>query len=130
MLVVDAGVVLSACQGPGGFALFGGEPLLGPPILWSECRSVLHETLWRAEISREQAEQTLQQLETAPIVPRSPPQLGRRAWALADAFGWAKTCDAEYVALADLSGCRLVTLDGRLRRATDRLGFVIMPDEL
>lgn len=40
------------------------------------------------------------------------------------------TYDAEYVALADLSGCRLVTLDGRLRRAADSLGFVIGPDEL
>jgi predicted nucleic acid-binding protein len=45
-------------------------------------------------------------------------------------LGWAKTYDAEYVALARLLGCRLVTLDARLRRGADRLGFVISPDEL
>jgi predicted nucleic acid-binding protein len=35
-----------------------------------------------------------------------------------------------YVALARILGCRLVTLDARLRRGTTRLGFVIGPTEL
>lgn len=34
------------------------------------------------------------------------------------------------VALAQLLRCRLVTLDRRLRRAADRLGLVVGPDEL
>jgi hypothetical protein len=29
-----------------------------------------------------------------------------------------------------LLGCRLVTLDLRLRRSTERLGFVVVPHEL
>jgi predicted nucleic acid-binding protein len=45
-------------------------------------------------------------------------------------MGWAKTYDANYVALARVSKCRLVTLDARMRRATARLGFVIGPAEL
>jgi hypothetical protein len=32
--------------------------------------------------------------------------------------------------VASLLGCRLVALAARLRRATDRLGFVIAPHEL
>lgn len=52
------------------------------------------------------------------------------AWRIADDFGWAKTYDAEYVALAKLSECLLVTLDARLRRGADRLGFVKTPEEL
>ena len=56
--------------------------------------------------------------------------MGVHAWKIADRLGWAKTYDAEYVALADLLSCRLVTLDARLRRGAQRLGFVVGPDEL
>jgi hypothetical protein len=38
--------------------------------------------------------------------------------------------DAEYLALAHLLDCRLVTLDARLRRGAARLGFVVTPLEL
>lgn len=41
-----------------------------------------------------------------------------------------RTYDAEYLALASLLKCRLVTLNGRLRRGADSLGFVIGPEEL
>jgi predicted nucleic acid-binding protein len=44
--------------------------------------------------------------------------------------GWVKTYDAEYVALAKAEGCRLATLDSRLRQGADRLGIVITPAEL
>jgi predicted nucleic acid-binding protein len=57
-------------------------------------------------------------------------RLGATAWRIADDLGWARTSDAEYVALAQLLGCRLVTLDLRLRRGADRLGFVVTPAEL
>ena len=50
--------------------------------------------------------------------------------ARADEMGWARTYDAEYVALARLLDCRLVTLDSRLRRGADRLGLVVSPTEL
>jgi predicted nucleic acid-binding protein len=57
-------------------------------------------------------------------------QLGAEAWRIADELGWAKTYDAEYLALALLLGCRVVTVDGRLRRGADRLGIVISMEEL
>jgi predicted nucleic acid-binding protein len=56
--------------------------------------------------------------------------LGDEAWRIADELGWAKTYDAEYVALAGLLGCRVVTLDGRLRRRAEQLGFVVTPADL
>jgi predicted nucleic acid-binding protein len=130
MLVIDASVALAASGAPNGFALFGSEELIAPPLLWSESRSALHEAMWRREISREQAVRTLEALERAPIRARAPRRLGARAWNLATEFGWAKTYDAEYVGLAQLLGCRLVTLDGRLRRATERLGLVVGPGEV
>ena len=69
-------------------------------------------------------------LEQAPVDRRSDPQLGAEAWRIATELGFAKTYDAEYIALAQLLGCRLVTLDVRLRRAADRLGCVVAPSEL
>lgn len=45
-------------------------------------------------------------------------------------MGWAKTYDAEYLALAELLKCRFVTLDARLRRGADRLGYVVSPGEI
>lgn len=130
MLVIDASVAVPACSSPDGFDVFGGEELTAPSLLWSESRSALHEAMWRREISRAQAERSFDALEVAPIRPRSPRGLGVTAWRLADELGWAKTYDAEYLALARLLGCRLVTLDGRLHRGAERLGFVIHPNEI
>ena len=49
---------------------------------------------------------------------------------LAERFGWGRTYDAEYVALAQILSCRLVTLDARLRRGAAQLGIVIGVHEL
>lgn len=51
MLVVDASVVLRACGIARGFEEFRGEELVGPPLMWSEARSVLHELRWRREVA-------------------------------------------------------------------------------
>lgn len=130
MLVVDASVAVPACTTFDGFGRFGTEELVAPPLLWSEVRSALHEAQWRREIDQQEARDSLAVLESGHVRVRTHPLLGETAWQIADSFGWAKTYDAEYVALAQLLNCRLVTLDGRLRRGADRLGFVIGPLEL
>ncbi len=130
MLVVDASVAVPACQFPDGFARLGEEELAAPPLMWSEARSTIHEARWRGELTPEEARSAMLRLETAPVSASRPSELGEEAWRVADAFGWAKTYDAEYVALAQLLRCRLVTADARLRRATDRLGFVVGLGEL
>lgn len=130
MLVLDASVGLAASADEYGFELFGTEQLVAPPHMWSEARSSLHEARWRGDITRRVALGTFERLEAAPIRPRNHRDLGITAWRLADDFGWAKTYDAEYVALAMLLNCRLVTLDARMRRRTEELGFVIGPAEL
>jgi predicted nucleic acid-binding protein len=130
VLVVDASVAVSACLAPPGFAVLGDEDLVAPPILWSETLSALHELVRRGHADPADGEQGRAILARSPIERREHERLADEAWRIADGFGWAKTYDAEYLALAGLLGCRLVTLDGRLVRATRRLGFVVSPAEL
>jgi len=130
MLVIDASVVVRALDSPGGFGELPDDELVAPPLLWSEARSVLHEGKWRRALPPPRADDLLRRLERAPVERRQPAALGSEAWSVADELGWAKTYDAEYVALARLLGCRLVTLDARMRRGTERLGFVVTPQEL
>lgn len=130
MLVVDATVTLRACGVADGFEEFGGEQLVAPPLMWSEARSVLHELAWRGEVMAEDADVTRARLEGCPVKRREHRRLGEEAWRIADVLGWAKTYDAEYVGLALLLRCRLVTLDARLRRGAERFGCVVGPHEL
>lgn len=130
MLVLDASVALAAVLVDDGLGRFGRHELVAPPLLWSECRSVLHEKAWRGEIPAALAITMMRRVDAGRIHRREHEQLSARAWAIADEFGWAKTYDAEYVALAMLLECRLVTADSRLRRSADRLGIVVGPTEL
>ena len=98
--------------------------------MWSEARSALHEHAWRRNIDAETAARAHSRLEQVAVKRRTHRRLPAETWRIADELGWAKTYDAEYVALASLLGCRLVTVDARLRRGADRLGFVVGPTEL
>lgn len=129
-LVLDVNVVVGACYRRGGFERFGTEALAAPPLMWSETRSTLHLGMWQGQITEEDATVALARLEDAPVERTDHAQLGHEAWRVADELGWARTYDAEYVALARLLNCRLVTIDRRLLRGTERLGFVIGPDQI
>lgn len=129
MLVIDANVAVAACAKPSSFDELP-DDLVGPPLLWSEARSTLHLQATKGEIAVERAEHLHERLNAAPIQRLDPPNLGPETWRIADELGWGRTYDAEYVALAKLLDCRLVTLDNRLRRGAGRLGFVVTPAEL
>ena len=130
MLVVDSSVAIRACLQPDGFDYLGAEDIVAPPLLWSEFRSGVHAALWRGEIRPYEAQRLRERFRRSAVKERRHPRLDEETWLVAEELGWAKTYDAEYVALAQLLACRMVTADGRLRRGADRLGFVVLPAEL
>ena len=130
MVVVDAAVVVTACLAESGFEPLAKEQLVAPHLMWSEVSSVLHELKWRKEISSSLAAIAMKRLAAADVSARHPKGLTAEAWRLADRFGWAKTYDAEYLALARLLRCRLLTTDAKLKRAAANLLNVIGPTDL
>ena len=128
MLVIDASIVVAACLAADGWDLFQGEELVAPPLAVSEACSALHEARWRRELAPEAAAAALDRLAAMPVRLQALPGPAK-AWSVAEQLGRAKTYDAEYVALAQLLECRVVTLDGRLRRGAGRLVEVIGPTE-
>jgi len=132
VLVIDASLVVEWCVAPGEKNLpdLLLDQLFAPPLMWSEARSALHEHLWRGNLDSNSALKARARVEHVEVKRTTHPRLADESWRIADELGWAKTYDAEYVALALLLGCRLVTIDGRLRRGADRLGFVVGPTEL
>jgi predicted nucleic acid-binding protein len=129
-LVVDASVAVPACLAADGFAVLPDRDLVAPALLWSETRSVIHELVWRGEVEPADGDAAREALERCPVRRVDDERLGGEAWQVSDELGRAKTYDAEYVALARLLACLVVTLDARLRRGADRLGLVVSVSEL
>lgn len=128
MLVVDASVTLAAvAAGPQAFADLRDPDLVAPPLMWSEARSVLHELARRGELGAADARRLRRALDRAPIAEQGHPRLGDEAWDVADRIRSTRTYAAEYVALARLLGCPLVTLDAEFARRVRRLCAVRAP---
>ncbi len=130
MLVVDAAVVITVCLSERGWKSLGREELVAPHLMWSEASSVMHELRWHKEISGELAAIGLDRLASADVSPRRPKGLIEEAWRIADRLGWAKTYDAEYLSLARLLRCRLLTTDAKLKASGSDVVEVIGPADL
>jgi predicted nucleic acid-binding protein len=110
--VVDSSAVLELAEA--GAAIPAGHQLLAPTLLRSQVLSALHETVQRGEIPAGVARDRLAWINKLPIRLLGDGVLRRRAWEIADQLGWATTFDAEYVALTQLQGDALVTVDVEL----------------
>jgi len=122
-LIVDANVVFTMLAAPDGLDLIEGEEVAAPPLLRSEVRSALHVARRRGLLEEEDTRRALDLLESGSIAERRHRRLGVETWRIADEMGWAKTYDAEYLALASLLSVPIATFDRRMVGAAERLGI-------
>jgi predicted nucleic acid-binding protein len=129
-VVVDASVLIEIALAGGQLGPLTGHDLVAPPLALSEVTSTISEMAWRGELPRDRVPAALAHLRATPLTVTRPGDLSERAWNVASSLGWAKTYDAEYVALAQLLDIPLLTVDGRLARGVERLIAVVAPADL
>ena len=93
------------------------DRLLAPTLLRSQTLSIMHQSVARGEVTEQEARMILERVGKLPIRLLGDAVLRRRAWDIATKFGWDSTFDAEYIALTQLQGDVLVTLDRKLARS-------------
>lgn len=130
MLVIDASAALYLLASEQGLEPFVNLGLAAPALLWSEVTSVLNEMRGRGEISAALADATFDRLMSSPIERHTGDDIYRDARHVGRQLGWAKTYEAEYVALAQRHTAPLVSRDERLRRGASRLVTVVPPDDV
>jgi predicted nucleic acid-binding protein len=93
------------------------------PTLWrSEVLSALYETVRRGKLAEDDARERVAYVNSLKIRLLGDAVLRRRAWELAQELDLETTYVAEYVALAQLQRCTLVSSDEELvRRVGDRV---------
>ncbi len=127
-VVLDAGAALHLLAAK--WAPASPLALHAPRLLRSEVLSALHAQIWRGVVPPNAAREMLRRLGDLPLGLYADERLLHdRAWSIADELGWAKTYDAEYVALAQLLDIPLLTVDGRLARGVEHLVRTVGPVE-
>jgi predicted nucleic acid-binding protein len=129
-LVLDSSAALRASMSKAAYADLAEHELVAPPLLWSEIYSAVHEALWRRDLDEDRANALLSAFRSLDLRRRAPAGLYRAAYEIASELGWAKTYDAEFLALARIERARVLTTDSRLRRGADRTGLVMDPTDL
>ena len=102
--------------------LESGDELVGPPLLYAECTSVLREHAYQGTISADESVDLLRDLLALPILIVQDPELYLRAMSLATRLRHRRAYDAQYIAAAQLAEAEIVTLDGGLRQAAVEAG--------
>jgi predicted nucleic acid-binding protein len=126
--VVDASAVLELASV--GVAVPAAHELLAPTLLRSQVLSALHEAVSRGDLPAAVARERLAWINKRPIRLLGDGVLRRRAWEIADRLGWASTYNAEYVALTQLQGDALITLEAELARSVEGVVATASIDEL
>jgi predicted nucleic acid-binding protein len=109
--VIDSGVTRALASST---AKVSAERDLYAPTLWrSDVLAALYQAVRRGEVTADAARRHLQYVNRLKIRLLGDAVLRRRAWEVAQELGLDTTYPAEYVALAQLQKCTLVSTDKR-----------------
>jgi predicted nucleic acid-binding protein len=112
--VIDSGTTLELA---GAATEVSPDAELYAPTLWrSETLSAMFEAVRRGDVAEEVARERIAYVNALKIRLLGDAVLRRRAWELARELDMQTTYQAEYVALAQLQKCVLVTADDELER--------------
>ena len=129
--MVDASAAVHLALSEAALPGIDGFSLHAPPLMWSEALSALVEAAYRGAMPEATLPVALERLEALPVRSAGGDRAHRRAvLEIAQALGWAKTYDAEYVALARSLMCPLLTVDARLQRGAGRLVEILGPTDI
>ncbi len=95
--------------------------VLAPTLLRSQLLSLLYQAVRRGEMTRADADRSLDYVRGLRIRLLGDRVLQSTAWKIADQLGWPVTYDAEYVALTQLQADAFITLDQKLAEAVKDL---------
>lgn len=126
--VVDASAVLHLVTE--GIDVGAGHELLAPTLLRSQLLSMLHEAVQRGELTDDVARDRLAKAGRVKVRLLSDAAMRKRAWEVADRLGWWETYGAEYVALTELQGDALVTVNRDFAQAVEGVVTVASVDDL
>jgi predicted nucleic acid-binding protein len=116
--VIDSGATLQLASAA--VEMSSAKELYAPTLWRSEILSALYEVVRRGELSEDDARARLAYVNALKIRLLGDSLLRRRAWEIARQLDLATTYQAEYVALAQLQKCTLVSTDASfLKRVGD-----------
>ena len=128
--MVDASIIVQACIDAGELGPLTRQKLVAPPIMGSEVVATLRQMRYRHDISAELATIALDAFVALDYTVERPDGLWLTATQICERLGWAKTYDAEYVALSAMTGYPLVTLDAGLAQGARRIATIVGPRQL
>ena len=129
-LVIDASAAVHLATTLRIPAVLGKYRCVAPHLLWAECLAAIRQAEWRGVLPSDAGAEALRRLEALSIEPIDGPEHRARALDLARRLGWAKTYDAQYVALAESLDAPLLSTDSRLRRGAAVVIRTLGPAEL
>ena len=103
--------------------LEGGDRLVAPPLVFAETTSVLRRYVHRGVILHEEAVAALRELLELPLSSVHDRGIYLRALEFAHRLGEPKAYDVQYLAVAELQDCPVVTLDRGLYKSARALGI-------